>query len=136
MRFTENETEWAIRVIRTVQDNSGAPLPPPAALRETAARAERGDEEARAALTAAKLRLLYPLIPSAPYRTEREKLWQSIIEGRYEGIRLVEKLDYERAWTDLQGEGPRPRLGSYFERWLSARIKQELVAVLTEGWRF
>ena len=74
-------------------------------------------------------------MPQPPGSGERELLWQSIVSGRYEGIAVAQSLDYPRAWADLQGEGKRPALGSYFERWLSVAIRQELVKATAEGWR-
>ncbi|MBO7668236.1 MAG: hypothetical protein J6T26_07225 [Firmicutes bacterium] len=135
MRFDDEQTKAAIRVITAVQRLSGAPLPKPEELRETAQRARAGEAAAAEELLAARLRLIYPTVPQPPYSGERELLWQSIVEGRYEGISVAERLDYDRAWADLQGEGRRPALGSYFERWLSVALRQELVKATAEGWR-
>ena len=135
MRFDDEQTEGAIRVISAVQQMSGQPLPAPEQVRETEKRAAAGDGAAAEELLAARLRLIYPTLPQPPYSGERELLWQSIVSGRYEGICVAESLDYSRAWADLQGEGKRPALGSYFERWLSLAIRQELVKATAEGWR-
>ena len=136
MRFDDEQTARAIRVISAVQQRSGQPLPTPEQLRETEQRAEAGDRDAADELLTARLRLIYPTEPEPPYSGERELLWQSIVGGRYEGIAVAQSLDYPRAWADLQGEGRRPALGSYFERWLSLAIRQELVKATAEGWRF
>lgn len=136
MRFDDEQTARAIRVISAVQQRSGQPLPAPEELRETEKRAEAGEEEAADELLTARLRLIYPTEPEPPYSGGRALLWQSIVDGRYEGIAVAQSLDYPRAWADLQGEGRRPALGSYFERWLSLAIRQELVRATAEGWRF
>ena len=135
MRFDDEQTERAIRVITAVQRLSGQPLPVPEQLRETEKQAQAGDRDAADELLAAKLRLIFPALPQPPGSGERELLWQSIVSGRYEGIAVAQSLDYPRAWADLQGEGKRPALGSYFERWLSVAIRQELVKATAEGWR-
>ncbi|MBQ1342797.1 MAG: hypothetical protein IIY40_01395 [Firmicutes bacterium] len=135
MRFDDEQTERAIRVITAVQRLSGQPLPEPEQLRETEKQAQAGDRDAADELLAARLRLIYPTLPQPPYSGERALLWQSIVSGRYEGIAVAQSLDYPRAWADLQGEGKRPALGSYFERWLSRALRQELVRATAEGWR-
>lgn len=135
MRFDEEQTARAIRIISAVQQMSGQPLPAPEEVREREKRARAGDGEASEELLTAKLRLIFPTVPEPPYSGERALLWQSIAEGRYEGILVARGLDYPRAWADLQGEGKRPALGSYFERWLSLAIRQELVRATAEGWR-
>ena len=135
MRFDDEQTARAIRVISAVQERSGQPLPAPEEVREREKRAEAGDGEASEELLAAKLRLIFPTVPERPYSGERALLWQSIAEGRYEGILVARGLDYPRAWADLQGEGKRPPVSSYFERWLSLAIRQELVKATAEGWR-
>ena len=136
MRFDDEQTARAIRVITAVQRRSGQPLPAPEQLRQTEKRAEAGDVSAADELLAARLRLIFPSVPEESRGDERALLWQSIVGGRYEGIAVAEGLDYRRAWADLQGEGKRPALGSYFERWLSRALRQELVRATAEGWRF
>ncbi len=135
MRFDDEQTARAIRVITAVQQASGQPLPAPEELRQTEKLAEAGDVSAADELLAAKLRLIFPSVPEESRGGERALLWRSIVGGRYEGICVAESLDYPRAWADLQGEGKRPALGSYFERWLSLAIRQELVKATAEGWR-
>ena len=135
MRFDDEQTERAIRVITAVQQASGQPLPSPEELRQTEKLAEAGDVSAADELLAARLRLIFPSVPEETCGGERALLWRSIVGGRYEGIAVAQGLDYRRAWADLQGEGKRPALGSYFERWLSRALRQELVRATAEGWR-
>lgn len=128
MRFTDEETERAIAVLTAVQRDSGKPLPLPDAVNCLAQRAEAGDSAAATALYAARLRLIFPTVPCPPYRSERARLWESIVGGRYEGIRVAERLDYRQAVSDRKDGWF--RLGSATERYLSLRIRQELAQIL------
>ncbi len=120
-RFTAEETERAIAILHRVMEDSGKPWVEPDVY------SSLSDIEQ----AAARLRLIYPAIPKTPYRSNYARLWQSIEEGRYEGIRVADGLDYEKAYAC----GFPPRVSSYLERWMTYRIKNELGLALAEGWK-
>ena len=136
MRFTDQETEEAIRIVRAVREESGTPLLSPDEMERLESAAAEGDRDAYARVITAKLRLLYPVVPLAAEKSAHsgtDMLWQSIMDGRLEGIRMVESLDYRRAWEDIQN-GRGQTLGSYLERWQSSRLKNEIMLMCAEGW--
>ena len=134
MRFNDGQTEEAIEILTMVQSvvTEKEPLPKPSAVAAWESRAAEGDREAYKRVMSAKLRLVYPVIPEPPYISPRHKLWQSIIEGRYEGILVVNSLDYGQAYDDVSFP---LRLGSYLERWLSYAVQNELARAFTDGWK-
>ena len=133
MRFTDEQTEQAIQIIESVRRQSGAPLLSPEEAERLEAAAANGDGEAYVELITAKLRLLYPDIPKESKSSLGSRLWQSIEQGRLEGILVVSSLDYRRAWEEIQA-GTQNKIGSYFERWQSSRLKNELAAACCDGY--
>ena len=123
MRLTDQQIEQAIQILTLVKRQSGQPLP-------TKEEIEAIHDDT--SLLVAQIRMVYPTVPEPPYKNNYERLWQSIVEGRYEGIDAFRSLDLKRALED----GYPPRLGSYFERWLSHTIKNELAKAIADGYRW
>ncbi|MBQ6353258.1 MAG: hypothetical protein IJJ28_08320 [Lentisphaeria bacterium] len=121
-----------------MQKASGQPLPAPAEVLEWKRRAEAGagldeDDAARreaddayVAWMTAALRMLYPVVTERAGGSPREQLWASILDGRLEGIRLAESLDYARAWEETAGGTRRPPYGGYFDRFCNTAVRSEL----------
>ena len=125
MRYTDEQTERAIEILTAVIAASGTPLPEPSEV--LAMEAEGRENEAMAA----KLRMIYPSVPPETESSLRAKLWRRILDGQYEGIEVARSLDYAAAWNDTAGGTRRPALGSRFERWYGARLRNALTALIT-----
>ena len=126
MRYTDEQTERAIEILTAVIAASGTPLPAPSEVR--AMETEGRDTE----VMTAKMRMLYPTVPAETETSERARLWRRILDGQYEGIEVVRTMDYEKAWTDTDGGSHRPKLGTSFERWYSARLRNALAALIVQ----
>ncbi|MBQ9046415.1 MAG: hypothetical protein IJ120_00795 [Solobacterium sp.] len=133
VRFSDAETEQAIAVLTAVINASGKPMPVPEIVRVFDEHAATGDSRAQAASLAARLRMIYPVVPKQPFRSPYEKLWGTIMSGRYEGILIARHLDYAQAWIDTAGGTKHAAPGSAFDRWLTLAVKQELANALAEG---
>ncbi len=133
MRFTDEQTDIAIDIIHLVETaaRENAPLPDPQDVEKWENEAAAGDNDAFKKAMCAKLRMLYPAIPGGPARSDADRLWRTILNGRYEGILVVRSLEYRRAYEEYTFP---PRLGSYFERWMSMAVKTELTNAVADGW--
>ena len=133
MFCSDEQTVVAIDIIQMVETavKEKKPLPKPEDVINWEMDAEAGNEEAYKQLMCAKLQLMFPVIPEDFGTSNPDRLWHLIASGRFEGILVVNSLDYKKAYEEY--EWP-PRLGSYFERWLSAAVKNELVRAVADGW--
>ena len=133
MRFTDEQTDAAIDIIHLVETaaRENAALAEPKDVEQWEKEAASGNTDAYKKAMCAKLRMLYPAVPEGPARSDAERLWKTILNGRTEGILVVRSLDYRRAFEEY--EFP-PRLGSYLERWMSTAVKTELTNAVADGW--
>ncbi|MBQ6622380.1 MAG: hypothetical protein IJH75_06060 [Mogibacterium sp.] len=132
MRFTEEETDRAIRIVTEVQRRFGEPLEPPETVLEYRQRAEEGDPEAYVAWMTAALRMLYPVKPSETGSSPQELLWKTIQDGRLECIRPAGALNYALAWEETCGGTRRAPFGSYFDSFCTTVLRAELVRMIAE----
>ena len=134
MIFTDEQTEIAIDIIHMAEKaaKEKIPFPDPVDVLKWEKEAAAGNKESYKQAMCAKLHMVYPVLPVGSGSPDRAKLWQSIVDGRYEGILVVNSLDYQKAYEEY--ETP-PRLGSYFERWLSTAIRNELARAIVDGWK-
>ena len=129
LRFNDEQTARAIQIIANVVRDSGTPLPSEDDVCRWETLASQGDEASAVLVMTAKLRLIFPVVPP-PAGSDRYRLWQIITSGRYEAILIAKSLDYGRAAAC----GQPPPLGSYLERQITGRVKNELAVSVTEGW--
>lgn len=133
MFFSEEQTATAIDIIHMVETaaKEKKPLPKPEEVVRWENDAKAGNEDAYKQLMSAKLQMLFPALPRSSGTSNTDRLWHTIISGRLEGILVVNSLDYEKAYDGYVWP---PKLGSYFERWASAAVKNELVRAIAGGW--
>lgn len=133
MIFSDEQTVVAIDIIHMVETavKEKKPLPKPEDVLKWEKDTETGNAEAYKQLMCAKLQMLFPAISENSGSSYPDRLWHLIKSGRFEGILVVNSLDYKRAYEGY--EWP-PSLGSYFERWLNAAVKNELIRAVADGW--
>ena len=123
--LAETGTERLIQVMRLVKEQSGQPL-------MTAE--EYAALSADILQTTAKLRLIFPNVPEREGGSStRARLYRALLDGWYEGLHIVDSLDYARAWQDLQENGGRAKISSYFDRWCTYELKQGVTWLAMKG---
>lgn len=134
MFFSEDQTAAAIDIIHMVETaaKEKKPLPKPEDVARWENDSNAGNEDAYKQLMCAKLQMLSPALPEGSGTSNTDRLWDTILSGRLEGILVVNSLDYEKAYDGYVWP---PKLGSYFERWASAAVKNELVKAIADGWK-
>ena len=140
MRFNDDETDLAIRILTNVWNDSGKPLEAPAKVYGYRCLADSGDTEAYVLWMTAAMRMLYPVIPPEESGqhpcSQREVLWNRIVEGHLEGIRIARALNYDQAWADTAGGTLRAPYGSYFDAFCTTAVRNTLVRILLEDGRW
>ncbi len=133
MLFSDEQTAVAIDIIHMLKTaiKEKKPLPGPEETVRWESEAKTGNEEAYRQLMCAKLHMMYPAIPEGSGTSDTDRLWRLIVSGHLESILVVNSLDYIKAYDGY--EWP-PRPGSYFERWLSSAVKNELNSAIADGW--
>jgi len=127
MRFTDSQTDSAIRIVSNVIADFGQPLTAPEKVAEYQALAESGDTDAYVRWLSAKLRMLYPVEPDVSKSSPLSLLWASIQDGNLEGILVAEHLNYSLAWEETGGGSHRAAFGSYFDSFCNIAVRNALI---------